>query len=93
MQRKQMIALVAGVSVGVGGGVLGAFLVWAAAGAVALRLLDQLDDHDIELPQPVLPVAQHAAQQTSLGSVPVTPLASDPSLLNPQEAVTSARAP
>jgi len=95
MQRKAMVALVAGMSVGVGAGVLGAFLAWAAAGAAARRFLGQFDDQDdqgIELPQSALQVAQHTRQQTSPGGAPLMLPASDQSLPNPKEAATSAQA-
>jgi len=95
MQRKQMVALVAGVSVGVGGGVLGAFLAWEAIGAAGRRLLDQFGDQDdqvIELEQPTLSATQHSTRQMSSGSVPVMLLDSDPSLPEPKEPVISAKA-
>jgi hypothetical protein len=96
MQRKAMVALVAGVSVGVGAGVLGAFLAWAAAGAAARRFFAQFGDQDdqhIELEQPALSGTRHCTQQVSSGSTPVMPPASDPSLSDPKEAVISAQAP
>jgi hypothetical protein len=96
MQRKAMVALVAGASVGVGAGALGAFVAWAAAGAVARRFPDQFsdqDDQDIELEQPAPSATWHGTQQASSGSTPVTSPASDLSLPTPKEAVTSAQAP
>ena len=52
MQRKEMVALVAGASVGVGRGALGAFLACVAGRAVARSFLDQFGDHYIEPEQP-----------------------------------------
>jgi hypothetical protein len=96
MQRKQIVALLAGVSVGVGGGVLGALLAWAAVGAAARRFLEQFDDQDdqdIELEQPALSATRHGTQQASRGIALVTSPASAPSLPTPKEVVTSAQAP
>jgi hypothetical protein len=95
MQRNQMIALVAGVGVGVAGGGLGAFLAWEAVGAAGRHLLDQFGDQDdqvIELEQPALSATQHGTQQVSSGSVPVMLPASDPSLPESNVAVISAQA-
>jgi hypothetical protein len=52
MHRNEMMALVAGASVGVGGGMLGAFLAWTASGALVHRVLDPFGDQYIELSQP-----------------------------------------
>jgi hypothetical protein len=93
MQRNEMMALVAGASVGVGGGALGAFLAWTAGGAVARRVLDKFDDQDIELRQPALPAARHGAPQASRNSASGTPAAGAPPLPSVKEAVTSAQAP
>ena len=93
MQRKAMVALVAGASLGVGAGALGAFVAWAAAGAAARRFHDQFGDQDIELEQPAPSATWHSAQQASSGSAPVTSPASAPSLPRPKEAVTAAQAP
>jgi hypothetical protein len=73
MHRKELVALVTGASVGVGGGALGAFLAWIAGEAVARRFLDQLGDQYIELAQPVLPAARHGAQRASPDSASETP--------------------
>ena len=61
MQRNDLIALVAGTSVGIVGGALGVFLASIAGEAAVRRVLDQLGDHYVELSQPPLPAAQHGA--------------------------------
>ncbi|HEV2456974.1 MAG TPA: hypothetical protein VGS80_01315 [Ktedonobacterales bacterium] len=92
MQRNEMIALVAGASVGVGGGMLGAFLAWTAGGAVARCVLDPLGDQYIELSPPTLPAARHGAPQASRNSTSMASPAGVPSLPNAREAVTSTQA-
>jgi hypothetical protein len=92
MQRSDMIALVAGASVGVGGGVLGALLAWTAGEAVARRVLDPLGDQYIELRQPALPAVQHAAPQASRNRTSMASPAGRPPPPNAKEAVTSAQA-
>jgi hypothetical protein len=72
MQRTDIVALVTGVTVGLGGGTLGAFLVCTAGQVVVHRFLAQFDDQYLDLGQPALPVAWQSAQQVSLGGVPVT---------------------
>jgi hypothetical protein len=93
MQRNEVVALVAGASIGMGGGPLGAFVAWAACGAAARHFLDRLGDQDIELRQPAAPGVQYGAEQVNAGSAPVTQPASDRAVRNPAEAVTSAQAP
>jgi hypothetical protein len=44
MQRTDTVALVAGATVGMGGGALGAFLAYTAGQVVVHRFLDQFDD-------------------------------------------------
>lgn len=86
MQRKEMVALVAGASVGVGGGALGAFLACMAGQALAHGFLNQFGDHYIDLEQPTPQRVRHSAQQASLGSAPVAPPAtSDLSLPNAEQ--------
>jgi hypothetical protein len=80
MQWKEKIALVAGATVGVGGGALGAFLTCIAGGAAVRRFLDQFGDQDIELRQPAPPAARHRAQQPSLGSASTAQPTRDQSL-------------
>ena len=91
MQRNEMMALVAGASVGLGGGMLGAFLAWTAGGALAHRVLDPFGDQYIELSQPALLAARHGAQ-ASRNSTSVASLAGLPPLPNAKEAVTSTQA-
>jgi hypothetical protein len=91
MQRNDMVALVAGASVGVGGGAPGAFQTWTVGRAAAHHFLDQLGDHDIELRQPPPSTARHGAQQASPGGVSVTQLASNEPLPKAGEAPTAAR--
>jgi hypothetical protein len=93
MRRNEVVALVAGASIGMGGGALGAFVAWTAGGVAARRFLDQFGDQDIELRLPVPPGAQYGAEQASQDSAPVTQPPSDQSWPNPKEAVTSAHAP
>jgi hypothetical protein len=69
MQRTEMVALVAGTTVGLGGGTLGAFLVCTI---VVHRFLDQFDDQYVDLGQPARPTARQSAQQASLGGASVT---------------------
>jgi hypothetical protein len=76
MQRRDIVALVAGATVGMGGGTLGAFLVCTAGRAVARRFLDQLDDQYLDFGKPILATERHGAQQASLGGAPVTQMES-----------------
>jgi hypothetical protein len=79
MQRTDIVALVAGATVGLGGGGLGAFLVCTAGRAVVHRFLAQFDDQYLDLGQPARPTARHSAQQASLAGALVTQQASDQS--------------
>ena len=79
MQRTEMVALVAGATVGLGGGGLGAFLVCTAGQIVVHRFVHQFDDQYLDLSQPARPTAQHSAQQASLAGSSVTQQASDQS--------------
>jgi hypothetical protein len=74
MQRTDVVALVTGATVGLGGGTLGAFLVCTAGQLVVHRFLAQFDDKYLDLGQRALPTASHTAQQASLAgaSVPQT---------------------
>jgi hypothetical protein len=77
MQRTEMVALVAGTTVGIGGGALGAFLVCTAGRVVVHRVLDQFDDQYLDLMQPIPLTARQGAQQASLTGSSVTQRASD----------------
>jgi hypothetical protein len=79
MHRTEMVALVAGATVGMGGGALGAFLVCTAGQIVVHRFLNQFDDQYLDLRQPALPMARHSAQQASLAGASVTQRTSDQS--------------
>jgi hypothetical protein len=82
MQRTEMIVLVAGVTVGLGGGALGGFLACTACQAVAHRVLDHLDRVQyIDLGPPTLPRA-----------APLAPPASDQNLPKATGVVSGARA-
>ena len=74
-----MVALVAGATVGIGGGALGAFLVCTAGQVVVHRFLHQFDDQYLDLRPPAPPTARHSAQQASLAGASVTQRASDQS--------------
>ena len=80
MQRAEMVALVAGTTVGIGGGALGAFLVCTAGRVVVHHFLDQFDDQYLDLRQPAPATARHGAQQASLTGSSVSQRASDRSL-------------
>ena len=73
MQRNDMVALVAGAIVGMGGGALGAFLVCTVGRAVVRRFLDPYPD----LGQPAPPMERHGPRRASVGGASVTQLASD----------------
>jgi hypothetical protein len=79
MHRTDMVALVAGATVGMGGGALGAFLVCTAGQIVVHRFLNQFDDQYLDLRQSALPTARHSAQPASLGGASGTQRASDQS--------------
>jgi hypothetical protein len=96
MQRNDLVALVAGTSVGVVGGAFGVFLACIAGEAAVRRFLIELGDHYIELgdhyielSQPPLPSAPHGAMQANAASASATP-ASVPSLPAAKGAVTVA---
>ena len=76
MQRAEMVALVAGTTVGIGGGALGAFLVCTAGRVVVHRVLDQFldqfDDQYLDLGPPTPLTARHGTQQVSLAGALVT---------------------
>jgi hypothetical protein len=61
MQRNDLVALVAGTSVGIVGGAFGVFLACIAGEVAVRRFLVELGDPYIELSQPSLPAAQHVA--------------------------------
>jgi hypothetical protein len=77
MQRTEMVALVAGATVGLGGGGLGAFLVCRAGQRVVHRFMNQIDDQYLDLRQPDRPTVRHNTQQASLAGSLVTQPASD----------------
>jgi hypothetical protein len=83
MQRTELIALVAGMSVGLGGGTLGAFLACTACRAVARDVQEQYGYIDLgpPAPPPAAPVAQ-----------PVAPAAGDQNLPLAARAVSGAHA-
>src|SRR5260370_2645706 len=55
MQRTETVALVAGATLGLGGGMLGAFVACTLGQAVAYRVLEQVSDQYIDLGPPALP--------------------------------------
>jgi hypothetical protein len=79
MQRTEMVALVAGTTVGLGGGGLGAFLVCTAGQIVVHRFLHQFDDQYLDLWPPAPPTARPNTQQASQAGALVTHPASDQS--------------
>ena len=60
MQRTEGVALVAGATLGLGGGMLGAFVACTLGQAMAYRVLEQFSDPYIGLGPPALPAAQPA---------------------------------
>jgi hypothetical protein len=60
MQRTEGVALVAGATLGLGGGMLGAFVACTLGQAVAYRVLEQFSGHYIDLGPPALPAARPA---------------------------------
>src|SRR5215470_12397761 len=80
MPRKDLVALVAGASVGVAGGALGAILVSTVGGAALSRFVDQFGwgDQYIELRPPAVPTALSDTQKASAGSASLTQPASGP---------------
>ena len=52
MQRTEAVALVAGATVGLGGGMLGAFLACTLGQAVVYRVLEQFSDQYFDLGPP-----------------------------------------
>jgi hypothetical protein len=79
MQRTDIVALVTGATVGLGGGTLGAFLVCTAGQIVVHRFLNQFDDQYLDLRPPAPPTAQQGAQQASRTGASVTQRSSDQS--------------
>jgi len=63
MQRTEGIALVAGATLGLGGGVLGAFVACTLGQVMAHRVLEQFSDQYIDLGPPALPAARPARDQ------------------------------
>ena len=93
MQRTEGVALVAGATLGLGGGVLGAFVACTLGQAMAHRVLEQFSDQYIDLSQLAPPTVRHSAQQASLSRASVTTSASDQSLPNVGAAPAAAPAP
>jgi hypothetical protein len=60
MQRTERVALVAGATLGLGGGMLGAFVACTLGQAVAYHVLEQFSDQYIDLGPPALPAARPA---------------------------------
>ncbi len=60
MQRTEGVALVAGATLGLGGGMLGALVACTLGQAVAYRVLEQFSDQYIDLGPPALPAARPA---------------------------------
>jgi len=60
MQRIEGVALVAGATLGLGGGILGAFVACTLGQAVAYRVLEQVSGQYIDLGPPALPAARPA---------------------------------
>ena len=79
MQRTDMVALVAGATVGLGGGALGAFLVCTVGREVVHRFLNQVSDQYLDLGQPARATARHGALQASPSGAPVLQEHSDQS--------------
>jgi hypothetical protein len=65
MHRTDMVALVEGMTVGIGGGTLGAFLICTAGRVVVHRFLDQFNDQYLNFRPPTPPTARHGVQQAS----------------------------
>ena len=63
MQRTEGVALVAGATLGLGGGMLGAFVACTLGQVVAYRVLEQFSDQYVDLGPPALPAAQPASDQ------------------------------
>jgi hypothetical protein len=72
MQRTEAVALVAGATVGLGGGVLGAVVACTLGQAVAYRVLDQFSDKYIDLGPPAPPAARLVSEQDLPHPAPVT---------------------
>ena len=63
MQRTEGVALVAGATLGLGGGMLGAFVACTLGEAMAYRVLEQFSDPYIDLGPPALQAARPARDQ------------------------------
>jgi len=72
MQRTEGVALIAGATVGLGGGALAAFVACMLGQAVAYRVLEQVSDEYLDLGPPALPAAQPASEQDLPHLPPVT---------------------
>src|SRR5262249_36304389 len=89
MQRRDLVTFVAGVTVGMGGGTLGAFLACAAGRVLAYRYRDHYGY--VDLGQPGSPVALPRVPQATQRSAPGTPPAHDQDLPTAKTAVSGAR--
>ena len=90
MQRIEGVALVAGATLGLGGGILGAFVACTLGQAVAYRVLEQVSGQYIDLGPPALPAARPAepASEQELPHLP--PAAAAVRGTRPQPTDTSA---
>ena len=91
MQRNDMVALVAGTSIGVVGGALGAVLACTAGEATLYHLLDRFSfgDQYVVLRPPAVPTAQRTDLQTSLDGTSLSPPAGALPLPHDVRAVTT----
>ena len=64
MQRTEGVALAAGATVGLGGGMLGALVACTLGQAMAYRVLEQFSDQYIDLGPPALPAARPAGLES-----------------------------
>jgi hypothetical protein len=72
MQRTEGVALVAGTTLGLGGGALAAFVACMLGQAMAHRVLKQVTDQYLDLGPPALLAAQPASEQDLPHLPPVT---------------------
>jgi hypothetical protein len=64
MQQRDRLALVAGISIGLWGGALGAFLICTATWAATCRVLNRRDEQCLELRLPALSERSRATDQS-----------------------------
>jgi hypothetical protein len=70
MKHQDKVALVTGMTMGLWGGAVGAFLVCSVSRAATCRLLNQLDERYLELRPPAAPVRRLVADQPE-AAVPI----------------------